>query len=63
MLEQVASHYPARIAKVKVDEFMDLAMEFNVRQIPTMLVFQNQKQITRRIGSVKNVDVILEMIP
>ncbi len=41
---------------------MELAMEYNIRQIPTMLVFQNQKQIAKRIGSVKNVALILEMI-
>ena len=61
-LEQAASHHPNRIAKIKLNDFIGLAMEYNIRQIPTMLVFQNQKQIAKRIGSVKNVAVILEMI-
>ena len=61
-LEQAANHHPNRIAKIKVNDFIELAMEYNIRQIPTMLVFQNQKQIAKRIGSVKNVAVILEMI-
>ena len=62
ILEQAAGRYPTRIAKVNLDYFMDLAMEYNIRSIPTMLVFQNQNQISKRVGSVKNVDVILEMI-
>ena len=61
-LEQAAIHFPTRIAKINVGDFMELAMEFNIRSIPTMLVFQNQNQIVKRVGSVKNVDLILEMI-
>ncbi len=61
-LERVNSDYPNRIAKVNATEEMELALEFGIRQIPTMLVFQHNSLIGRRIGSVKNVEIIHELI-
>jgi thioredoxin 1 len=61
-LERVSVDYPNRIAKVNASEEMEIALEFGIRQIPTMLVFQNNVLIARRIGSVKSVEIIHELI-
>ncbi|MCS6771751.1 MAG: thioredoxin [Kiritimatiellae bacterium] len=39
------------IAKVNVDEAPDLAMKFNVRSIPTLLVFKGGQIVGHMVGS------------
>lgn len=41
---------PAKIAKVNVDEQPDLAVRFNVRSIPTLLLFKDGQVIQQMIG-------------
>jgi len=41
---------------------MEIAIEYGVRNIPTMLVFKNNVLVGRRVGSVKNVDKIHELL-
>lgn len=50
VLERVAQHAKGRavIAKVNVDDHPDLAMEFQVHSIPTLLVF-NQGSVTGKM--------------
>lgn len=40
-----------KIAKVNVDESPELAMKFNVRSIPTLLVFKNGQIVGQMVGS------------
>lgn len=40
-----------KIAKVNVDEAPELAMKFNVRSIPTLLVFKNGQIVGQMVGS------------
>ncbi len=51
-LEAVAADYEGKalIAKVNVDDNPQLASQFSVSGIPTMLVFKNGKEMNRMVG-------------
>ena len=47
-LEKVESN--VKVVKVDVDEFEDLAREYGVMSIPTLILFENGQEIKRTIG-------------
>ena len=51
----------AKICKVNVDEQQELAAQFNVMTIPTLIVIKEGKEVSRSVG-VKPKDQILQMI-
>ncbi|MFM2286469.1 MAG: hypothetical protein RLZZ543_1966 [Bacteroidota bacterium] len=61
-LERVSADYPNRIAKINASEEMELAIEFGIRRIPTMLVFQKNVLVGSWRGSVNSEDRIHELI-
>ena len=45
----------AKVGKINVDENSDIAVEYNVMSIPTLIVFKNGKEEKRLVGlSIKN---------
>ena len=52
ILEEVAAEQEGKaiIAKVNMDEEMDLAARFGIASIPTMLVFKNGQLVKRTVG-------------
>jgi thioredoxin 1 len=50
ILDKLAGKSDWRIAKVDVDECPDLAARFAVRGMPTLLVFEDGKEVGRRLG-------------
>ena len=40
----------AKVGKINVDENQDLAMEYNVMSIPTIIIFKEGKEIKRFVG-------------
>ena len=52
ILEEAAGHYEGkiRIAKLNVDENGESAAKFNIRSIPTLLLFKNGEVIDRFVG-------------
>lgn len=53
VLEDVAKENEERvdIVKINVDSQPELAMRYGVRNIPTLLFFQNQKLLDRAVGA------------
>ncbi len=53
ILEKVAEKCgdDAVIAKINIDDAEDLAMEFGVASIPTMIVFKDGAEVARRVGA------------
>ena len=49
------------ILKVNVDEFKDIAANFGIMSIPTLILFRSGEEIKREIGF-KNLDEIKKMI-
>ena len=47
-LEKVESS--VKVVKVDVDEFEDIAREYGVMSIPTLVLFNNGKEVKRTIG-------------
>ena len=63
ILEQVASEMGDRvvIAKVDIDECMDLAQEYGIVSVPTMILFKDGAEVSRNIGF-RGKPQIVEMI-
>ena len=53
VIEQLAEEYDGRasIGKVNVDEQNSLAQQFGVMSIPTVVLFENGKEVDRRVGA------------
>ncbi|MGQ1946708.1 thioredoxin [Geofilum sp. OHC36d9] len=51
----------AVIAKLNVEEFQPLAMKFNIRSIPAMVLFKDGKEVDRFVG-VKTKGFLLKQI-
>lgn len=51
ILEQVADEHPEiTVGKIDVDKSPDLAMQFNVRNIPKLVVMRNGEVVKEQVG-------------
>ena len=59
ILDQIATEYAGKvvIAKMNVDENPKTPMRFNVRGIPTLILFKNGQAEGQKIGAVRKADV------
>lgn len=64
VLKQVKDNMGERvkILKIDVDKNQELASQFQVRGVPTMLLFQNGKQIWRQSGVFTKDEIIRNII-
>lgn len=53
VMEKIAAEYDGqvKVAKVNIDDNQGLARKYNVMSIPTMLIFQNGKEVDRIVGA------------
>jgi thioredoxin 1 len=60
ILDQIAAEYAGRVivAKMNVDENPRTPMKFNVRGIPTLILFKNGLLEGQKIGAVRKADVV-----
>lgn len=63
ILNEVANEAPngVKVCKLNVDQAKQMATNFNVRSIPTIIVFKNGKEVKRIVG-VKQKGFILNQI-
>ena len=63
IVEEIAAEYAGKavIAKINVDEAGDLASEFGVMSIPTLIYFKGGKEVKRLVGSRPKVDLVREL--
>ncbi|VXC21521.1 Thioredoxin [Flavobacterium sp. 9AF] len=47
-----------RIIKINVDQYQDLASEFSVRGVPTLILFKEGKMLWRQSGVVSSKDLV-----
>ena len=59
ILDQIAAEYAGKVivAKINVDENPRTPMKFNVRGIPTLILFKNGLLEGQKIGAVRKADV------
>ncbi len=59
-IDQVATEYAGRlkVAKLDVDENGASAMRFNIRGIPTLLLFKGGRVVDSRVGAVGKSEVV-----
>jgi thioredoxin 1 len=59
ILDQIAAEYAGKVivAKINVDENPKTPMKFNVRGIPTLILFKNGLLEGQKIGAVRKADV------
>ena len=52
VIEEVATELDgkAKVGKINVDENSDIAVEYNVMSIPTLIIFKNGKEEKRLVG-------------
>ena len=51
----------SHVGKVNIEQYQSLAQKFQVRNIPTMILFKNGREINRFVG-VKNKEFLLQQI-
>jgi len=62
IVEQIAEERPdIKVVKINIDEQMELAQEYDVRTIPTLMTMKDGKIIRRSAGA-KSKSKILEML-
>jgi thioredoxin 1 len=61
ILNEVANELPAGkyVGKVNIEAYQSMAQRFNVRNIPTLILFKDGKEINRFVG-VKTKDFLLK---
>jgi thioredoxin 1 len=59
ILEDVAAERKdsLRVVKVNIDESPDLARQFGVRSIPTLMLFQGGQVQSQRVGALRRVEL------
>lgn len=61
VVEKIAEEYPEyKVVKVNVDEEQELAAQFGVMSIPTLMVVKNGEVVNKAVGA-KNKQQILAM--
>ena len=62
IIEEIAEeNEDIKVGKINVDEQSELAHQFNVMSIPTLVVIKNGQEVNRSVGA-KSKEEILEMI-
>lgn len=59
-LEEVSSEYASKVTvgKVNVDDFPDIAGKFNIRGIPTMILFKDGKALDTKVGALSKAAIL-----
>jgi len=52
VLDELATEYAgkAKVAKVNIDDYQDLAGQFGIRSIPTLLIFKGGQVVEQSVG-------------
>ncbi len=58
ILEEIADETGLKIAKVDVDENPNLAMQFGIMSIPTLMVFKDGQLVNKAIGAMPKEDIL-----
>lgn len=59
-LHEVAEEYAGevRVCKINVDEEMELAREFRIASVPTLILFRDGEVVSRSVGYVSKEEIV-----
>ncbi len=57
VFEELSTKYHFNFVKVNVDQNADIAKEYGVMTIPTVILFENGKEVKRSIGFISKDDL------
>ena len=62
VIEEIAEELKekAKVGKINVDENPDIALEYNVMSIPTLIIFKDGKEIKRFVGVTDKEELLKE---
>jgi len=65
IIEELAGELQGKmkVAKINVDEAQDLAGNYNVMSIPTMLIFKNGKPVDQVVGAMPKPQLLAKIKP
>ena len=61
VLEKLCNEGVIQVGKVNVDDEQDLAVQYRVQSIPTVIIFKNGQAVKKAVG-VQSEDSLLEML-
>ena len=63
VIEEIAEEYDSKVkvCKVNVDDVEALAYKYNVRSIPTLVYFKDNKLVNTNIGFQSKSDIVMEI--
>ena len=57
-VEKIAEEHPeVKVCKINIDDEQDLALQYNVMSIPTLLVFKGGQLVKRSVGVISKNDI------
>jgi thioredoxin 1 len=57
-LEEIAVEFGVNIVKVNIDENPNIASEYNVMSIPTLMIFKNGEKTSTNVGAASKARII-----
>ena len=62
-LDEVSEEFAGQvnIVKVDVDESEDLAMDYGIRSVPTVLFFKNGQQVDKFVGALPKSEIVTKI--
>lgn len=61
ILDDISKSTDIKVVKLNIDQYPDIAKEYQIRSIPTMLMFKNGENVNRVVG-IKTKEEILSNI-
>jgi thioredoxin 1 len=60
LVEEIANQYKDKykVAKLNIDDAMDVATNFSVMNIPTLIFFNKGEEVARMVGAASKKDII-----
>ena len=59
LIDEIANETPAiKVGKINIDEQQDLAAQFGVMSIPTLVVVKNGKVVNKAVGARPKVQIV-----
>jgi len=65
VIDEVAKEYEGKlkVAKINIDNASDIASQYNVMSIPTLMIFKNGTILTQTVGAVSKDELVKLLTP